>query len=62
MLDGDYWSGRAQDRYEVRIIEEARAIVAGKSKAAPTVEHLRVLLEWLDGASEQEHEQDSRPF
>ena len=61
-LDGDYWSGVAQDHYESRIIEEARAIVAGKLDKTPTVEHLRVALAWLDGTSEQEHEQDPRPF
>jgi hypothetical protein len=36
-------SGRAQDQYEAELIEEARAIVSGASKAPPSVEHLRVL-------------------
>jgi hypothetical protein len=36
-------SGRAQDQYEAELIEEARAIVNGASKAPPSVEHLRVL-------------------
>ena len=48
-LDGDYWSGQEQDRYEARIIEEARAIVEGRLDRSPTVEHLRVALAWLDG-------------
>ncbi|MBK1733643.1 hypothetical protein [Thiococcus pfennigii] len=43
-------SALAQDRYEQRVIAEARAIAAGTSPAAPTVEHLRVVLRWLDGA------------
>ena len=48
-LDGDYWSGLEQDRYEAHIIEEARAIVEGRLNQPPTVEHLRVALAWLDG-------------
>jgi len=40
----------AQARYEAAIVEESRAIVAGEHSGVPSVEHLRVLLEWLDGA------------
>ena len=43
----------AQAHYESSVVEEARAIVAGRSKNPPAKEHLRVLLEWLDGASFQ---------
>jgi hypothetical protein len=39
-----------QERYESAMIEEARQIVAGKSLKLSTVEHLRVLLSWLDGS------------
>lgn len=35
--------------YEAAIVEQARAIVAGHSAAQPSQEHLRVLLQWLDG-------------
>ncbi|MGM0536920.1 MAG: hypothetical protein ACQER5_12700 [Pseudomonadota bacterium] len=35
--------------YEQAVIEQARRIVAGRSTAAPNPEHLRVLLQWLDG-------------
>ena len=38
-------SGQAQDEYEEDVIFEARAIVGGVLNIAPTVEHLRVLLE-----------------
>ncbi len=50
-VEGDLdweWVKRQDESMRVK---EARAIVAGKSKAAPTVEHLRVLLEWLDGVA-----------
>lgn len=39
--------GHAQAAYEKEVITEARAIVDGISKAAPTVEHLRVLIDQL---------------
>lgn len=35
--------------YERQVVEQARRIAAGKSAAQPTPEHLRVLLQWLDG-------------
>jgi len=34
--------------YESAMVEQARQIVAGNTMLLPTVEHLRVLLEWLD--------------
>ena len=34
--------------YESALVEEARAIVAGRSRRKPSVEHLRILLVWLD--------------
>lgn len=37
-------SGLAQERYESRLIDEARAIAAGASSAQPTAEHVRVLV------------------
>jgi len=43
-------SAEAQERYESGVIDEARAIVAEEIETAPSVEHLRVLLVWLDGA------------
>jgi hypothetical protein len=48
--DGDYWSGSAQFQYEANIVDEARAIVDGGHAGPPQIEHLRVLLSWLDGA------------
>ena len=42
--------GEAQARYEAGLIAQARSIVDGKTAQAPTREHLRVLLERLDGA------------
>lgn len=41
--------GQAQDEYEEDLFYEARAIVGGVSKATPTVEHLRVLIDRLTG-------------
>lgn len=40
----------ARSRYESQVVEEARAIAEGRSIKPATREHLRVLLEWLDGA------------
>ena len=40
----------ARERYESAVVEEARAIVDGRTMKTATEEHLRVLLEWLDGA------------
>ncbi len=44
-------SGQAQDEYEGHLIGEARAIVNGASRARPTVEHLRVLVNRLTAPS-----------
>lgn len=35
--------------YEQAVVEQARGIVNGQSAAMPSHEHLRVLLQWLDG-------------
>ncbi|MFC2992978.1 hypothetical protein [Halomonas tibetensis] len=35
--------------YEGQVVEQARRIVGGESSTAPSEEHLRVLLQWLDG-------------
>ena len=39
----------ARARYESALVEEACAIVEGRSMNPVNQEHLRVLLEWLDG-------------
>jgi hypothetical protein len=39
----------AQARYESAIVVEARQIAEGSSLKPATKEHLRVVLEWLDG-------------
>ncbi len=46
----------AQARYESMVVKEARAIVDGKIPLPPTKEHLRVVLEWLDGTRVQLHQ------
>jgi hypothetical protein len=48
---GDVRSFEAQELYESGVIDEARAIVEGRSSAPVTVEHLRVALSWLDGCT-----------
>jgi hypothetical protein len=35
--------------YEQAVVEQARHIASGSSTAQPSPEHLRVLLQWLDG-------------
>ena len=41
----------ARSRYESGIVQEARDIVSGQCLKAATIEHLRVLLDWLDGTA-----------
>ena len=36
--------------YEREVVEQARSITSGSSTVAPNLEHLRVLLQWLDGS------------
>lgn len=55
-------SAEAQERYETGVIEEARSIVSGDIEAAPKVEHLRVLLVWLDSAAPAQEEGKEAPF
>lgn len=59
---GSAASGAAQDRYEASVIKEARAIVAGESKRAPTTEHLRIALSQLDGAKPAPLDDGESPF
>ncbi|WP_445005159.1 hypothetical protein [Halomonas mongoliensis] len=35
--------------YEGQVVEQARRIISGESSTEPSHEHLRVLLQWLDG-------------
>ncbi len=54
LLIGDAGEHRAFLRrelagYEQAVVEQARRIVTGRSTAQPGIEHLRVLLQWLDG-------------
>ncbi len=37
--------------YEQQVVEQSRHIVSGHSTAQPSHEHLRVLLQWLDGGA-----------
>jgi hypothetical protein len=55
-------SAAEQERYEGNLIEQARAIVDGAHAGPPTVEHLRVLLDWLDGAQPHASALDTAPF
>ena len=60
----------ARSRYESGIVQEARDIVSGQCVKAATVEHMRVLLDWLDGTVVgfvpkelvQDVDQDASPF
>lgn len=45
-------SALAEEAYEAQQVSEARDIVAGLSDLPPTVEHLRIVLNWLDGNQE----------
>ena len=52
----------ARRRYEAGVIQDARNIAAGRSKELPRIEHLLVLLEWLDGATSRPSPRDWAPF
>ncbi len=67
---GQQQAYEAQARYESAVVEEARAIVDDRVPLLPTKEHLRVVLEWLDGTRiklnqaqpEQQQGEDTPPF
>jgi hypothetical protein len=59
LFNGDDWSFCAQSQYESAIIDEARSIVRGAS-IKPTLEHLRVLVSWLDSSVESPQVDDSQ--
>ena len=59
---GDFASAAAQDNYEAGVIEEARSIVNGECEAQPAVEHLRILLAWLDGSGSHPLANEDAPF
>lgn len=46
---GQMRSDETRARYEAQIVSAARAIVASEKDCPPTVEHMRVVLDWLDG-------------
>jgi hypothetical protein len=62
--EGERLSAVEQERYESSVIDEARAIVAGKSLKLASVEHLRIALSWLDcaRAGEPDCSEQSAPF
>ena len=62
IISGDAWSALAREKYEMGVIEEARRLVAGELPGVPSLEHLRVLLAWLDGALPQASVDDTPPF
>ncbi len=61
MDTGDAQSFEAQSNYERAVVATARAIAAGEVDGPPTREHLRVLLNWLDG-NDHSSTLDERPF
>lgn len=61
IISGDAWSALAREEYEMGVIEEARRLVTGELPGVPSLEHLRVLLTWLDGALPQVPVEDGSP-
>ena len=51
-------SATTREHYEQRLVAEARAMVEGICDRTPTVEHLRVVLDWLDGGPPQSSSRD----
>lgn len=48
---GDVMSDIAQMDYEQGLIQECRDWLNGDFPTSPTMEHIRVLLSWIDSAS-----------
>lgn len=60
--DGDDAIGILLDQYEQDLIAEARLIVQADEDDAATCEHLRVLLDWLDGRRPRGWQAPTRPI
>jgi hypothetical protein len=61
-VDGDDALGLLLDLYEQELIGEARVIVQADEDDAATCEHLRVLLDWLDGRRPRGWQAPPRPI
>ncbi len=48
---GDRMSDLAQRKYENALIQECRDWVNGELTDSPTIEHIRILLTWLDSTN-----------
>jgi plasmid stabilization system protein ParE len=57
---GDARSYEAAERYESRLVTEARAIAQGATSPTPTREHIRVLLDLVHRL--EPHELPESPF
>jgi len=48
---GDVMSDFAQIEYENKLVQECRDWVNGELSDSPTIEHIRILLAWLDSTN-----------
>lgn len=58
---GDWLSDLARQQYELRLVEQAREMVL-RGEGQPSLEQVRILLEWLDGIRPTRQETDTPPF
>jgi len=58
---GDMLSDLARQQYELRLVEQARDMVC-RGQGQPSLEHVRILLEWLDALQPVSEDNTNPPF
>lgn len=58
---GDMLSDLARQQYELRLVEQARDMVS-RGQGQPSLEHVRVLLEWLESLQPASDNSTNPPF
>ena len=58
---GDMLSDIARQQYELRLVEQARDMV-NRGQGQPSLEHVRILLAWLDGLQPVAENNTNPPF
>lgn len=59
---GDVMSHLARMEYESALIQECRDWVNGRSTDSPTIEHVRILLVWLDSTNPVSFDVNKKEF
>lgn len=58
---GDMLSDLARQQYELRLVEQARDMVS-RGQGQPSLEHVRVLLDWLESLQPVSVDDTNPPF